>query len=61
MIRRLAVSLAAASGLALAVSALSAVPAAAQARPADLTVLPPVPTDYTPAKLPWGDWDFTGT
>jgi hypothetical protein len=61
MIRRLAVSLAAASGLALAASSLSSLPAVAQARPADLTVLPPVPTDYTPNKLPWGDWDFTGT
>jgi hypothetical protein len=35
--------------------------ASAQKRPADLTVLPPTPTDYTPAKLPWGDYDFTGT
>jgi hypothetical protein len=23
--------------------------------------LPPVPTDYEPARLPWGDYDFTGT
>jgi hypothetical protein len=29
-------------------------------RPADLTVLPPTPTDYTPGKTEWGDWDFTG-
>ena len=43
-------------------AALSVAPAlTAQERPADLTVLPPVPTDYTPAKLPWGDYDFTGT
>ena len=41
--------------------ALTAVPAAAQSRPADLSVLPPVPTDYEPARLPWGDYDFTGT
>jgi hypothetical protein len=36
-------------------------PAPAQKRPADLTVLPPTPTTYTPAKTPWGDWDFQGT
>ena len=41
--------------------ALSAAPAAAQSRPADLTELPPVPTDYTPDRHPWGDYDFTGT
>lgn len=35
-------------------------PAAAQERPADLQEVPPVPTDFTPDKLPWGDWDFTG-
>ena len=32
-----------------------------QQAPADLTALPPTPTDYTPGKTPWGDWDFTGT
>jgi hypothetical protein len=36
-------------------------PAAAQEPPADLTELPPVPTDYTPPKTEWGDWDFTAT
>ena len=41
--------------------ALTAGIAAAQERPADLTYLPPVPTDYEPDKLPWGDYDFTGT
>jgi hypothetical protein len=35
--------------------------AAAQRRPADLTVLPPTPTTYTPKKTAWGDWDFSGT
>jgi len=35
--------------------------AGAQKPPADLTVLPPTPTDYTPKKTSWGDWDFTGT
>ena len=46
-----------------AAAALLAGPAgtAAQERPADLTELPPVPTDYTPGKTEWGDWDFTGT
>jgi len=33
----------------------------AQERPADLTYLPPTPTDFTPNKTPWGDWDFRGT
>ena len=33
----------------------------AQERPDDLTELPPVPTDYTPDKTAWGDYDFTGT
>lgn len=36
-------------------------PAAAQERPEDLEHLPPVPTDYEPERLSWGDWDFTGT
>ncbi len=35
--------------------------AMAQPRPADLTALPPVPTDYTPKKTAWGDWDFSAT
>lgn len=34
--------------------------ATAQQRPADLTALPPTPTDYTPKKTPWGDWDLRG-
>jgi len=41
--------------------AIAAVGAKAQERPADLTELPPVPTDYTPAKTAWGDWDFSAT
>jgi hypothetical protein len=36
-------------------------PASAQTPPADPTSLPPAPTDYTPRKTGWGDWDFTGT
>ena len=35
--------------------------AAAQQPPKDLTAVPPVPTDYTPKKTPWGDYDFRGT
>jgi len=42
-------------------SALSAVPAAAQNRPAELTELPPVPTDYAPPKTEWGDPDISHT
>src|SRR5215469_11431077 len=42
-----------------AVVSLSTAPAAiAQKRPANLEALPPVPTDYTPPKTPWGDYDF---
>ena len=59
MFRKVSAALAAASALAMAVAA--PLPALAQERPADLTVLPPVPTDYTPDRLPWGDYDFTGT
>jgi hypothetical protein len=52
--------LSAAGILALSATTLAAAPLAAQQRPADLTVLPPTPTDYTPQKTPWGDWDFSG-
>src|SRR5690606_20025896 len=41
---------------ALAVGASSV---AAQERPADPTVLLPVPTDYQPPKTPWGDPDIS--
>jgi len=34
---------------------------AAQAVPDDLTVMPPVPTDYQPKKTAWGDPDLRGT
>ncbi len=54
-VSRLALSMAAAATF------LSApVHLAAQAVPEDLTELPPVPTDYTPDKTSWGDYDFTG-
>ncbi len=46
---------------AIAAVLVGATSAMAQPRPADLTVLPPVPTDYTPNKTPWGDYDFRGT
>jgi hypothetical protein len=49
------------SGLAAIALVLCAPLAVAQERPADLEQLPPVPTDYTPKKTSWGDWDFTGT
>src|SRR6202012_5351080 len=29
--------------------------------PKDLTTILPVPTDYTPKKTAWGDYDFRGT
>ena len=48
------------SAAAIALATLAA-PAPAQERPADLTELPPVPTDYTPEKTAWGDWDFSAT
>jgi len=35
--------------------------AAAQAVPADLTTMPPVPTTYQPKKTSWGDPDLRGT
>jgi hypothetical protein len=54
--RNLATALVATTALALA-----AAPALAQPRPDDLASLPPVPTDYEPERLPWGDYDFTGT
>ena len=50
-----------AAAIAVAASLLSASPAAAQAVPADLTVMPPVPTTYQPKKTSWGDPDLRGT
>jgi hypothetical protein len=48
------------AAIALAAAAFTAAPMAiAQTRPADLHTLPPVPTDYTPPKTPWGDYDFS--
>ena len=58
-----------ASRIAMAASAFAAVglflvgptSAVAQQPPADLSVLPPVPTTFTPKKTEWGDYDFRGT
>jgi hypothetical protein len=50
------------AAIALATAALAGAPAAlAQDRPADLRAVPPVPTDYTPPRTPWGDYDFSHT
>ncbi len=46
---------------AVSLASLSSTPAAAQAVPADLTTMPPVPTDYQPKKTAWGDPDLRGT
>jgi hypothetical protein len=50
-----------ATAIAVAASLLAASPAAAQAVPADLTTMPPVPTNYQPKKTSWGDPDLRGT
>ena len=47
--------------LAASAMALAAGPASAQAVPDDLTVMPPVPTDYQRTKTAWGDPDLRGT
>lgn len=44
----------------LAPALLSAAAAQAQDGEIDLTVLPAVPDDYTPAQTPWGEPDFRG-
>ena len=51
----------AASAMAAALTFTGPAPALAQPPPADLTVLPPPPTTYTPKRTPWGDYDFRGT
>ena len=55
------VATAACAIVAIASFVVGATGAAAQQRPADPTVLPPVPTDYTPKKTSWGDYDFSAT
>src|SRR6478736_10248044 len=60
--QRLITRIATAASAVVAIASLGgATGATAQERPADPTVLPPVPTTYTPAKTPWGDYDFRGT
>src|SRR5690606_20047912 len=52
----------AASAIACAAAlAFGASSVAAQERPADPTVLPPVPTDYQSPKTPWGDPDISNS
>ncbi|MWV27621.1 hypothetical protein [Aurantiacibacter rhizosphaerae] len=46
--------------LALAAASL-ALPVSAQTVPDDLTVMPPVPTDFAPPRTSWGDPDIRGT
>ncbi len=60
---RFASRIAAAASAAVIAASLLAGPtgAVAQQPPADLSVLPPVPTTYTPKRTPWGDWDFRST
>jgi len=52
----------AAAAIAAAATFLT-VPVATSAEevPADLTVLPPTSTEYTPPKTSWGDYDFSAT
>jgi len=61
MFRRIAPIVTPALFLCSALALSMAAPGAAQQRPADLSTLPAVPTDFTPDRLPWGDYDFTGT
>src|SRR5688500_20041000 len=57
--RSLATRLAAAAS---ALALLAGSPgAAAQERPADLTELPPVPTDFQPPRTAWGDPDISNS
>ena len=49
-----------AGAFALAAVLVSPSVAAAQATPADLNAIPPVPTTYVPKKTAWGDPDFRG-
>ncbi|MEO7551041.1 MAG: hypothetical protein ABIT09_07870 [Croceibacterium sp.] len=51
----------AASAFAVTAAVLLGPSASAQQRPADLTLLPPVPTDYSPPKTAWGDYNFSHT
>ena len=61
--RRLASRIAMGASAAAVAASLLLVPAIATAQqpPADLSVLPPAPTSYTPKRTSWGDWDFRAT
>jgi hypothetical protein len=60
---KLASRLSVAAAVLLASASFIVAPTAlsAQDRPADLTVLPPVPTNYTPPKTAWGDPNISHT
>lgn len=59
---RLKIFRSAAMGLLLAATSATSISSyAAQPVPDDLTVMPPVPTDFDPPKTAWGDPDFRGT
>lgn len=58
---KLGLAFGSASLVAMALGAAVMAPAAAQDVPDDLTVMPPVPTDYEPARTSWGDPDLRGT
>ena len=61
--RRFATRIAKAGSAIAAIASFIVIPASATAQrpPADLTVLPAIPTDFTPQKTAWGDYDFSGT
>ena len=58
---KLRLAAASAALAAAAIGAASLAPAIAQPVPDDLTVMPPVPTDFDPPRTPWGDPDLRGT
>ncbi len=47
--------------LAIAAAPLAMLPAGIAAAQSDLTVMPPVSTDFQPERTPWGDPDLRGT
>ena len=49
-----------AAAICLGIALAASCPASAQDVPADLTVMPPVPTDFAPPRTSWGDPDFRG-
>jgi hypothetical protein len=61
MINTLRKTVAGALLAAVGLASLAAAGASAQPVPDDLTVMPPVPTDYQPKRTAWGDPDLRGT